>query len=101
MLPYLRQWHRQYGDTGLTVIGVHSPEFDYERKVENVKDAIKRLDVPYPVTLDNDFTTWRAYSNRYWPTFYLVDKQGRIRYIHIGEGEYDKTERAIQALLAE
>ncbi len=101
VLPYLKAWHRQYNQAGLTVIGVHSPEFDHEREMANVKAAIQRLDIPYPVTLDNDFTTWRAYSNRYWPTFYLVDKRGQIRYTQIGEGQYDRTEAAIQALLAE
>ncbi len=101
MIPSLRDWHQKYRDQGLVVIGVHAPEFAYEHKLENVNEAIRRLDVPYPVTLDNDFSTWRAYRNRYWPTFYLIDKQGRIRYIHIGEGHYQQTEAAIQGLLAE
>ena len=83
------------------VIGVHSPEFTYEHDLDNVKAAIQRLDVPYPVTQDNDFRIWRAYRNRYWPTFYLIDKRGQIRYVHIGEGHYDRTEAVIQSLLAE
>ncbi|MCO6451866.1 MAG: redoxin family protein [Caldilineales bacterium] len=97
----MRDWHQTYHDEGLVVIGVHTPEFAYEKKLENVKDAIARLDVPYPVTLDNDFKVWRSFRNRYWPTFYLIDKQGRIRYVHIGEGHYDRTEQAIRGLLAE
>ncbi len=101
MIPSLRDWHRQYQDQGLVVIGVHSPEFSYEREIENVRQAIQRLDIPYAVTLDNDFSTWRAYRNRFWPTFYLIDKQGHIRYVHIGEGHYEQTEAAIQGLLAE
>lgn len=83
------------------MIGVHSPEFAYEREIENVRHAIQRLDIPYAVTLDNDFSTWRAYRNRFWPTFYLIDKQGHIRYVHIGEGHYEQTEAAIRGLLAE
>lgn len=83
------------------IIGVHTPEFGYEREVENVKEAIVRLDVPYPVAIDNDWTTWRAYNNRYWPAQYLIDKTGQIRYVHIGEGRYETAEEIIQVLLAE
>jgi len=83
------------------VIGNHYPEFNYERDLENLKEAIIRLDVPYPVMQDNDGKTWRAFNNHYWPSLYLIDKQGHIRYTHIGEGAYQKTEGAIQALLAE
>lgn len=101
MIPSLRGWSQKYQDQGLVVIGVHSPEFSYEHKLEHVQEAIRRLDIPYPVTLDNDFGVWRAYRNRYWPTFYLIDKQGHIRYVHIGEGHYEQTEAAIQGLLAE
>jgi len=97
----LRDWHAKYGDDGLVVIGVHSPEFQHERKLANLQAAMKRLNITYPVTQDNDFRIWRAYRNRYWPTLYLVDKRGDIRYFHIGEGGYDETERVIQALLAE
>jgi alkyl hydroperoxide reductase subunit AhpC len=74
-----------YKDDGLIVVGVHSPEFSHERELANVKEAIARLDVPYPVAIDNDFKTWRAFGNRYWPTLYLIDKRGVIRYTHIGE----------------
>lgn len=81
------------------VIGNHYPEFDYEADLENLKEAVKALEVPYAVAQDNDGETWRAYHNRYWPTLYLIDKWGHIRYRHIGEGRYDETEAAIQALL--
>lgn len=97
----MREWHHQYRDSGLVIIGVHTPEFDYESQVENVKQAIIDLDVPYPVAIDNDWQTWRAYNNRYWPAKYLIDKTGNIRYLHIGEGGYEETEQIIQALLAE
>jgi hypothetical protein len=83
------------------IIGNHYPEFDYERDLENLKDAIERLEITYPVTVDNDRETWAAYNNRYWPTLYLIDKWGNIRYQHIGEGAYNETEAAIIALLNE
>jgi hypothetical protein len=101
VIPSLREWHENYGDQGLVIIGNHFPEFGYEEDLENLKDAINRLDVPYAVAQDNDGKTWRAYNNRYWPTLYLIDKQGVVRYIHIGEGAYRETEEAIQSLLAE
>jgi hypothetical protein len=97
----LREWHHAYGDHGLVIIGNHYPEFNSERDLDNLKEALVRLDVPYPVAQDNDGGTWRAYKNRYWPSLYLIDKWGRIRYTHIGEGAYQETEAAIQALLAE
>lgn len=83
------------------MIGNHYPEFSYERDLENLKEALIRLAVPYPIAQDNEKLTWRAYSNRYWPTLYLIDKWGNIRYRHIGEGRYEETEAAIQVLLAE
>lgn len=83
------------------IIGNHYPEFEYERTLGNLEDAIGRLEIPYAVAQDNDGKTWRAYGNRYWPTRYLIDKQGHIRYRHIGEGAYQETEAAIEALLAE
>ncbi len=83
------------------IIGNQSPEFEYERTLGNLEDAIGRLEIPYAVAQDNDGKTWRAYGNRYWPTRYLIDKQGHIRYRHIGEGAYQETEAAIEALLAE
>jgi len=101
VIPTLREWHTKYADQGLVIIGVHSPEFDYEKDPNNVQAAIVELGVEYPVTLDNDYTTWRAYGNHYWPASYLIDKAGHIRRLQIGEGGYLQTEAAIQALLAE
>lgn len=101
MIPSLRGWHETYGAQGLVVIGNHYPEFNYERDLENLKRAVVELDVPYPVAQDNDGATWNAYGNRYWPTLYLIDRRGHLRYQHIGEGSYAETEAAIQALLAE
>ena len=101
MVPSLRGWHAEYASQGLVVIGNHTPEFDYEADLENLIEAVKRLEIPYPVAQDNDGKTWRAYDNHYWPALYLIDKQGNIRYQHIGEGAYGETEAAIQALLAE
>jgi len=101
VIPSLREWHEKYETQGLVVIGNHYPEFKHEEDLENLKDAIIRLDVPYPVAQDNEGRTWRAYRNRYWPTLYLIDKRGQIRYRHIGEGRYAETEEAIESLLAE
>jgi thiol-disulfide isomerase/thioredoxin len=100
-IPHLRELHYSYKDQGLVVIGNHYPEFGYERDLDNLKEALIRLDVPYPVVQDNDRVTWGAYNNRYWPTLYLIDKWGRIRYRHIGEGRYQETELAVQSLLGE
>jgi len=100
-LPYLNSWHDRYRDRGLTVIGVHSPEFDFERKVENLRSEVDSLAIHYPVVSDNDYKTWEAYKVGAWPTVFLVDKQGRIRWLHVGEGKYDEAERIIQELLAE
>jgi hypothetical protein len=97
----LREWHQNYAEDGLVIIGVHTPEFSHEKDINNVKDALVRLDVPYPVAIDNDWKTWRSYNNRYWPAKYVIDKAGNIRYIHIGEGGYQKQEEIIQALLVE
>ncbi len=101
VLPALLQWYRDYAMRGLVIIGVHTPEFRHEYEINNVQEAIQRFGIPYPVAIDNDFATWKAYHNRYWPAFYLVDKRGVIRYTHIGEGSYDNTRRAIEVLLAE
>jgi thiol-disulfide isomerase/thioredoxin len=101
VIPELRSWYDTYSSKGLVIIGNHFPEFDYEKDLANLKQAIQRLDVPYPVAQDNDGKTWDAYSNHFWPTAYLIDKRGHIRYIQIGEGEYDRTEAAIQNLLSE
>ena len=100
-LPHLEAWDRTYRKAGLTVVGVHSPEFAFERVPENVRSATRRLGVRYPVALDNDFATWRAYSNDYWPSKYLIDKAGRVRYEHYGEGAYGETESLIRRLLGE
>jgi thiol-disulfide isomerase/thioredoxin len=101
VIPSLREWHNNYADAGLVVIGNHYPEFDYERDLANLQDALVRLDVPYAVAQDNDRATWSAYGNRYWPTLYLIDKNGNLRYRHIGEGRYAETEAAIVTLLEE
>ncbi len=99
--PYIKQWHKKFAPQGLAVIGVHSPEFDSERDIENVKRYVRERGIAYPVAIDNDFATWKNYHNRYWPALYLIDKKGVIRYVHVGEGEYALTEQTIQALLAE
>ena len=101
MIPSLREWHKTYSSHGLVVIGNHYPEFSYEADLDNLKQAVEALDISYAVAQDNDGATWKAYDSHYWPTLYLIDKQGRIRYSHIGEGDYEKTEAAIQALLEE
>jgi thiol-disulfide isomerase/thioredoxin len=98
-LPSLVQWHQRYATKGLQVIGVHTPEFAYEREIGNIKQALQRFQITYPVPVDNQLKTWIAYGNRYWPRLYLADRQGVIRYDHIGEGAYDKTETLIQRLL--
>lgn len=99
--PYIRSWHENYQADGLVVIGNHYPEFEWEADVGNVKQALVDQNITYPVLIDNERVTWRAYNNRYWPTIYLIDKWGQIRYVHIGEGSYEFTEAAIQTLLAE
>jgi thiol-disulfide isomerase/thioredoxin len=100
-LPYVTSWHGKYADKGLVVVGVHTPEFAFEKVEKNVRDATKRHDIAYPVALDNDYATWDNYNNRYWPAHYLFDAKGRLRYTHFGEGQYDTMEKNIQALLAE
>jgi thiol-disulfide isomerase/thioredoxin len=99
-LPFLRRMHDRYRPD-LTVIGVHSPEFPFERSVQNVERAVREQGLEYPIGLDNDFVAWDAYGNRFWPTLYLIDRAGQIRYAHIGEGDYGHTETAIRTLLAE
>lgn len=100
-LPHLTAWDEKYRDKGLVIIGVHTPEFSFEKEYDNVKMAVEKYGITYPVVLDNDYKTWRAYQNRYWPHKYLIDVDGFIRYDHIGEGSYDETEEKIQELLAE
>ena len=100
-LPHLEAWDRAYRKAGLTIVGVHSPEFAFEHVPDNVRSAVHRLGVRYPVALDNSFATWRAYSNDYWPSEYLIDRTGHIRHEHYGEGSYGETERLIRELLGE
>ncbi|MDQ5821108.1 MAG: cytochrome c biogenesis protein DipZ, partial [Actinomycetota bacterium] len=100
-LPHVTAWYERYRPSGLVVVGVHSPEFVFERDLSNVRGASKRLGVDYPVALDNGFETWNAYANQYWPAKYLIDRRGHVRYAHFGEGEYAKTERLIRRLLAD
>lgn len=100
-LPYLTAWDRRYREDGLTIVGVHSPEFPFEKDAGNVEGAIERNDIEYPVAQDNELATWNAYGNQYWPAEYLIDSRGRVRLAHFGEGEYAEKERAIRELLAE
>ncbi len=100
-LPYLTNWDEKYRDKGLVIIGVHTPEFEFEKDYENVKDAVEKYGIKYRVAQDNDYKTWRAFNNRFWPRKYLIDADGYIRYDHIGEGAYEETELKIQELLAE
>jgi thiol-disulfide isomerase/thioredoxin len=98
-LPYVRGWAERYRDRGLVVVGAHAPEFSFEHDLDNVRRAVAELDVGYPVAIDNDFAIWRSFDNHYWPAVYLVDRDGRVRFHHFGEGAYEETERAIQQLL--
>ena len=100
-LPYLKLWHAKYADDGLVILGVHTPEFDIEKKLENVQRAVEDYGVGWAVAMDNDYTTWNVYENRYWPAKYLIDKDGIIRYKHFGEGRYAETESEIRTLLEE
>ena len=99
--PHVKEWHTKYGAQGFVVIGVHTPETDFERDGKNVEHYVREQHIPYAVVTDNDFATWNRYGNRAWPTVYLIDKQGFLRYTHIGEGSYTQTEQQIQVLLAE
>ena len=99
--PFLKQMHAEYADDGLVIVDVHSPEFEFEKIYDNVVDAAQKDALVWPIAQDNDFTTWNRYSNRYWPMEYLIDKDGVIRYTHIGEGAYAETEDIIRELLAE
>jgi thiol-disulfide isomerase/thioredoxin len=98
-LPYLKNWETKYKDAGLVVIGVHTPEFSFEKERKNVEDAVRTLNVRFPVVIDSDYKIWRSFNNEYWPAQYLIDGKGRIRYQHFGEGEYGELERKIQELL--
>jgi alkyl hydroperoxide reductase subunit AhpC len=101
VIPQLRDWHRRYEADGLTVVGVHSPEFWWEKPRERVEQAARELGIRYPVVQDNDLAIWRRYANWAWPAAVIVDRKGIVRYTHIGEGAYRETEQVIQALLAE
>ncbi len=99
--PKVKEWHQRYADKGLVVIGIHSPEFSYEKNVAAVREYVRTNGIHYPVAIDNEFVNWDRYGNRYWPCMYLIDKQGVIRYLRAGEGGYGQTEQVIQNLLAE
>jgi cytochrome c biogenesis protein CcdA/thiol-disulfide isomerase/thioredoxin len=100
-IPYVEAWAEKYKDQGLVVIGVHAPEFAFEKNIDNVRRAVQDLKITYPVAIDNDYAIWRAFHNQYWPAHYFIDAQGRIRHHHFGEGDYDESEKIIQQLLAE
>jgi len=100
-LPYVRAWDAKYREQGLVVIGAHTPEFPFEKDIDNVRWAAKEMDVNYPIAVDSDYAVWRAFDNNYWPAVYVADAKGDIRYHHFGEGAYDETERVIQRLLGE
>ncbi|HEV8386561.1 MAG TPA: thioredoxin family protein [Nitrososphaera sp.] len=100
-IPYLNAWYEKYTDQGLVIVGVHTPEFEFEKNIDNVNAAVEKYGIKYPVVQDNDKDTWKAFENRYWPRKYLVDDEGYIRYDHIGEGSYAETEKVIQSLLTE
>jgi len=100
-IPYVTAWSEKYADDGLLVIGIHSPEFEFEKDFTNVEMAVKKYGIKYPVVLDNEMETWKAFENRYWPRKYIADHEGYIRYDHIGEGSYEETEKVIQQLLEE
>jgi len=100
-MPYVRAWHERYKDHGLVVIGVHAPEFEFEKSADNVRRAIADLKINYPVALDNDYAIWEAFGNQVWPAHYFIDAEGRIRRHHYGEGEYDESEQTLRQLLTE
>lgn len=100
-LPSVKTWDARYREKGLTVVGVHSPEFDEEKNVTTLRREVAELEIKFPVVTDNDYATWRAYDVQAWPTIFVLDKSGRIRWMHVGEGKYDETEQVIQKLLAE
>jgi len=100
-LPYVRAWSETYQDQGLVVIGVHTPEFEFEKNINNVRRALTDINVDYEIAIDNDYAIWRVFGNHYWPALYFIDAQGRIRHYHFGEGDYERSERVIQQLLSE
>lgn len=100
-LPYVRAWHQKYRDKGLVVVGVHTPEFSFEKNVDNIRGAIGKMRIEYPVAIDSNYAIWNEFNNEYWPAMYFIDAQGRIRHHQFGEGDYKQSERVIQHLLAE
>jgi thiol-disulfide isomerase/thioredoxin len=100
-LPSLKKWDAQYRDKGLTIIGVHTPELDFERDINQLRREVAKLGIKYPVVTDQDYSTWKAYGVEAWPTVFVLDKHGRVRWTHVGEGYYDETEQVIKKLLAE
>jgi thiol-disulfide isomerase/thioredoxin len=100
-LPHVRAWAGKYQEHGLVLINVHTPEFEFEKNMDNVRRAVKELGLAHPVAVDNEYAIWRAFANNAWPALYLIDAQGRVRYRHLGEGEYERSEKMIQQLLAE
>ena len=100
-LPYIRAWASKYKDHGLVVIGVHTPEFGFEKNVDNVRRAVTQMRIAYPIAIDNDYSIWRAFNNQYWPALYFIDSRGRLRQHHFGEGEYERSEKTIQRLLTD
>lgn len=99
--PYVKSWYRKYRSKGLEIVAVHSPEFDHERNIDNVRTYVKEHSITYPVAIDNDFNIWRRFANRYWPAMYIVDKKGTVRYRFIGEGHYNQIEKVLRTLLEE
>ncbi|HEK1690998.1 TPA: thioredoxin family protein [Pseudomonas putida] len=100
-LPHVNDWARRYADQGLVVVGVHTPEYDYEHDVSQLKRKVASLGIAYPVAVDNDYRLWNAWGNQFWPAHYFVDRQGQVRHVHFGEGNYDGQEKVIKALLDE
>jgi hypothetical protein len=100
-LPYIRAWAERYADDGLVMVGVHTPEFSFEKNLENIREALKQMQVTYPIAVDSDHAIWEAFANQYWPALYFVDAEGRIRHHRFGEGDYDRSEIVIQQLLVE
>jgi thiol-disulfide isomerase/thioredoxin len=100
-LPFLKDWHDKYADRGLVIVGIHTPEFEFEKVLDNVQEAVERFEIEYPVVQDNNYWNWNAFDNHYWPAKYLIDKDGFVRYTHFGEGDYEETEQAIRLLLQE
>ena len=99
--PHVKDWHARYGARGLVILGIHTPELAFERDVANVRAAVKKAGITFPVAIDPAFRTWDAYGNRYWPAFYFVDKRGHVRHTHFGEGDYATSQRVIEDLLAQ